>query len=250
LYSLTISFSHSTSEAEVILDELCALELPRLKILSLGKDGKNSYSNDTTITNDHLNKFLRNCSQLAVMEAPRCNDETLAIISEKKHRIREINVNTEQITEEGLLSLHQAARKSLETLRIMDAKLTSNEKMIIFLRDCSDLTHVFINLRGYGPNDELIDTICQSCPRIETAILGGKGLPNQPVNGETVKRFVRNAKFLKLLVMDIGPIQSEEIEKLQEECRKSGRLAPRLVMSVMSKPIIPQRRSNHKCIIM
>jgi hypothetical protein len=248
LYALKISF-HSIYGAtdSIILDEFSKVTLPRLKSLSLGTT-EHGYTSDQTITIDHLNQFLNNCSQLGIMEAPRCNDQTLAIISEKKHNIREINVNAELITEEGLLSLHTSARQSLEILRIMEAKLTSNDRMASFLQDCTNLTHVFINLRSNGPSNTLLKVIIQSCPRLETAILGGKGTTEDLVTSDTVKEFVRKMKFLKLLVMDICPIQADDVEAIQNECRNAGRIAPRLVMSLMTSRKIQSQRQS-KCII-
>jgi hypothetical protein len=249
LNAIQLSFSDAhVSENKLILAELVHAKLPRLKVLSLARD-KSSYSVDNSVSIETLNAILSNCSQLATMEAPRGNDETLKIISEKKHNIREINVNAEQITEVGLLSLSKTARQSLEVLRIMEAKLTSNANLVEFLSDCPNLTHLFINMRGNGPSDELVQVVSKNCTKLEHTILGGKGVAEEPVTAETMKQFIRNAKFLKLLVMDICPIGLDEVEKLKQECRKEGRLAPKLILSLMTGAKIPRSTNSNKCVL-
>jgi hypothetical protein len=222
-----IKMRHDTKLA---LGKFSTLSLPQLRQITL--------TDNYSITAEQVNLILENVKELSILETPICSDNTLELIGRKAISLREINAGGRELTEAGLLKLPVTLRSTIESLRITEANIIGNQ-LLDFLKDCPSLRYISINLRQYGPTDEFMKSISESCPRLEHVVIGGMNSYHERLSEQTNKltdegltHFILTMKKLRLIVLEFAPLTEYQLEKVLRQVRTKGRIAPRVVQVV------------------
>ncbi len=233
---LSASHYRSTQEHYTAIQEfffrLGAIKYPKLRSVNM--------IDNWLITAPMLNKILNTSQEVSDLQATQCDDETLQILSSRNPTLYHLNVNAEKITTQGLLKLPTSARVTLESIRITEANLDP-DLFVQFLQDCRRLTHISINLRKVGPTDEFLELLSRHCPHLEKVLIGGTGIPNNPVTGEGFKKFVESMSKLRIIVLDMAPLSAEELSEFLKTIRERGRIAPKVVLARVSSSYNSQK---------
>ncbi|KAL0491104.1 hypothetical protein AKO1_002279 [Acrasis kona] len=225
--------SHHVSFA---LEELCSFQLPSLKKLDLKS------RQDNVI--DQVNLFLKACPPLSCLSISQCDNDTLGIVSGKRHHMKRIDIFRGDITFKGLQQLTAEARHELENLTIMEILIDDLNEFCDFIKGCPNLNTLSINTRNTGPTDQLLIKISEYCPALEFIVIGGKG-PEMNLTHQVMIDFIQGFQLLKLLVMDECPLNKNDIKMIQHHCREVLlRPAPKLVLSIMTKRNLGKKSCN------
>ncbi|KAL0491995.1 hypothetical protein AKO1_010142 [Acrasis kona] len=217
---------NSDNDEDIITTALLHFKLPSLQHFSYRSNF------------DRINTLLSSFNSLSSLDLAQCSDETLNIISERKHRVPRLDTEVCNITTSGLLQIPLEIRSELEELRIIDARITDTEALCSFLKTCPNLIYLSVGTGEVGPTNEVFETLLHSCPQLEYIILGGWG-DKDKLSREVVEDVVKGLKCLKLLMMNTkeGIMTSKNVKSLQDYCRRVLlKPAPKLVLSLISEP--------------